>query len=50
MLLPARTWAFVGEIVNDSLSQLPVLGHRIDVRDVIGDVRSILFYPGGDGS
>jgi hypothetical protein len=33
LVMPARTWAFVGEIVTDSLSQLAVLGHRVEVND-----------------
>ena len=33
LVMPARTWAFVGEIVTDSLSQLAVLGHRVEVSD-----------------
>ncbi|KAG2489446.1 hypothetical protein HYH03_012082 [Edaphochlamys debaryana] len=45
MLLPNRTWTFFGEIVSDSLSQLSVLGHRVEVRDVTGSVHSILFFP-----
>ncbi|KAG2454263.1 hypothetical protein HYH02_001295 [Chlamydomonas schloesseri] len=45
MLLPNRTWTFFGEIVADSLSQLSVLGHRVEVRDVTGSVHSILFFP-----
>lgn len=48
-LAPKRTWCFFGEIVNDSLSQLPVLGHRVDVRDLVGDIRAVIFFPvGGD--
>eukprot|EP00798_Chlamydomonas_sp_ICE-L_P020607 gene20607-27407_t len=45
LVMPARTWAYVGEIVNADLSQLAVLGHRVEVRDVSGDVHSVLFYP-----
>jgi len=45
MLLPSRTWCFVAEIVNDALSQEAVLGHRVEVRDLSGDIRSVLFYP-----
>lgn len=45
LLVPSRTWCFVGEIVSDALSQLPVLGHRVEVRDVFGDTKSVLFYP-----
>lgn len=45
MMQPARTWCFVGEIVNDSLSQMAVLGHRVEVRDATGAVKSIMFYP-----
>lgn len=40
---PPRT--FVAEIFNDSLSQLPNLGHRVEVRDMSGQAYSILFYP-----
>lgn len=39
MLLPSRTWCFIGEIVNDSLSQMPTFGNRAEVRDVYGEVR-----------
>lgn len=45
MILPSRTWCFVAEIVSDALSQEAVLGHRVEVRDLAGDIRSILFYP-----
>lgn len=45
MLQPARTWCFVGEIVRDTLSNMPVLGHRVEVRDITGAVHSIMFYP-----
>jgi hypothetical protein len=44
-LLPNRTWCFAAEIVSDALAHIPELGHRVEVRDVFGDVRSILFYP-----
>lgn len=29
----------------DALSQMPVLGHRVEVRDASGAVHSIMFYP-----
>jgi len=45
MLQPSRTWCFVGEIVHDSLSQMPVLGNRVEVRDASGAIHSIMFYP-----
>jgi hypothetical protein len=45
MLMPSRTWCAVGEIVNDALSQMPNFGNRVEVRDMYGDVRSVLFYP-----
>lgn len=45
MILPSRTWCFIAEIVSDALSQESVLGHRVEVRDLAGDIRSILFYP-----
>lgn len=44
-LLPNRTWCFAGEIVSDALAHIPELGYRVEVRDVFGDVRSILFFP-----
>ena len=47
MLQPSRTWCFVGEIVHDQLSQMPVLGHRVEVRDASGAIHSIMFYPTG---
>lgn len=45
--MPNRTWTFYGEIVHDSLSQMPMLGHRVEVRDISGAVHSVLFYPTG---
>lgn len=45
MLMPSRTWCAVGEIIDDSLSQMPGFGNRVEVRDMYGDVRSVLFYP-----
>ena len=50
MILPSRTWCFVAEIVSDALSQESVLGHRVEVRDLAGDIRSILFYPDENAS
>ena len=44
-LMPSRTWCFAAEIVSDALAQIPELGHRVEVRDVFGDVRSVLFFP-----
>ena len=35
----------MGEIVNDSLAGMATFGYRVEVRDVQGDVRSVLFYP-----
>jgi len=49
MLQPARTWCFVGEIVHDALSHMPVLGHRVEVRDMSGATHSIMFYPTAGG-
>ena len=48
MLLPNRTWTFFGEIVGDSLSQLSVLGHRVEVRDVTGSVHRCACVCGGE--
>mmetsp|Transcript_6367 Transcript_6367/g.14131 ORF Transcript_6367/g.14131 Transcript_6367/m.14131 type:complete len:224 (+) Transcript_6367:65-736(+) len=45
LLLPSRTWCFVAEIVGDTLSQQAVLGHRVEVKDMNGEVHSVLFYP-----
>ncbi|GAX78531.1 hypothetical protein CEUSTIGMA_g5971.t1 [Chlamydomonas eustigma] len=45
ILMPSRTWCFVAEIVSDALSQEAVLGHRVEVRDLSGNIHSILFYP-----
>ena len=42
--MPNRTWTFFGEIVNDSLAQMPVLGHRVDVRDVTGSVHRCVLH------
>ncbi|MEW5298096.1 MAG: hypothetical protein WDW36_001254 [Sanguina aurantia] len=44
-LLPSRTWTFTGEVVCDELSRLPMLGNRVEVRDVSGERHSILFFP-----
>lgn len=45
MLVPSRTWCFVGEIVSDALAGMAVLGHRVEVRDMAGETHSIMFYP-----
>ncbi len=43
-MLPAMPLS-LQEIVHDVLSQVPELGNRVEVRDVDGSIRSVLFYP-----
>ncbi|KAF8072789.1 hypothetical protein HT031_000449 [Scenedesmus sp. PABB004] len=44
-MLPTKHWAFVADIVDDSLSHMADFFHRVEVRDLTGTSASVLFTP-----